>query len=297
MTTAHPTRTKSRPTCTKASYLLLLIPLVGCFSSCVSPQQRIVDRIITTQEQNTTMLPPSVQGVTVASLDDAYSIQRRYDRSKSKTHGPVSGYKIAYASKQSQQSNGIPEPVYGSLFAKQQVPNNGTLAIAEFTGFHIESEVAVIIDRDVPMSVTSIAGLKPYIRSVHLGYDIPDNIFDVSKGKPVPNDIVIFGAGAHTYCLGPAHSLQNIRFSGNDLDVFHGRKKVYQGNEKNTMGSPMHSLLWLHQKLQSQGKGLKANQVILCGAVAGAYKIKGEAAKGVYSAHHPLLGKVTIQVK
>ena len=293
MTTPKLTRILNHISLTKACGLLLLTSLV----SCVSQPQQIVRQIISAQENNGTIIPPSVQGFKLDSLDDAYAVQRRYDRAKSKTHGPVSGYKIAYASQQSQQANGIPEPVYGSLFQKQQVANNGTLAIAEFTGFHIESEVAVIVDRDVPSSVKSIAALKPYIRSVHIGYDIPDNIFDVSKGKPVPNDIVIFGAGAHTYSLGPAHSLEKIRFTGNKLDVFHGRKKVYEGSENNTMGSPMHSLLWLHQKLQSQGRSLKAGQVVLCGAVAGAYKSKGEAAKGTYTGHHPRLGEVKVTVK
>ena len=272
---------------------------VGLLSliSCVSSEQKIVDQIIDTQESNAKMIPPSCQGFKLNSLDEAYEIQELYNQQKSKTHGALSGYKIAYASKQSQKVNGIPEPVYGALFEQQRVANKGHINVADFSGFHIESEVAVVIDKTIPKDVKSVEQLKPYIRSVHIGYDIPDNIFDISQGKPVPNDIVVFGAGAHTYSLGPAHKLSDIQFTGNELDVYLGDKKVYEGNEKNTMGSPMNSLLWLLQKLQSQGKSLEANQVVLCGAVGGAYKVMGDAAKGTYKANHPQLGQVAIEVQ
>ena len=53
---------------TKTSGLLLLASLV----SCVPHQQQIVDQIITAQKNNSTIIPPSVQGFEVDSLDDAY---------------------------------------------------------------------------------------------------------------------------------------------------------------------------------------------------------------------------------
>ena len=266
-------------------------------ASCVSSDQHMVKQILETQEANSRFTPPSAQGFTVDSLDEAYKIQAIYNSEKSKSFGPISGYKIAYASLQSQKANGINEPVYGALFEKQRVPNGGIIKVADFSGFHIESEIAVIIDKDIPAGLKNPSSLKPYIRSVHVGYDIPDNIFDVSQGKPVPNDIVIFGAGAHTYSIGPAHELKDISFSGNKLDVFFESKKVYEGNENNTMGSPLNSLFWLYEKLQSQGKTLRTHEVVLCGAVGGAFKASGDNAKGTYTANHPLLGKVSIEVK
>ncbi|NQZ58249.1 MAG: fumarylacetoacetate hydrolase family protein [Lentisphaeraceae bacterium] len=273
------------------------LALAFLVSSCASQKQEIVQQVITAQETNGYMLPPSIQGFKLESLNEAYEVQDLYNERKSTTHGPVSGYKIAYASKQSQKVNGISEPVYGALFKKQFVPSGGSIKIDDFSGFHIETEIAFIIDKQIPNTVDTIEQLKPYIRSVHIGYDIPDNIYDSSQGKFCPNDIVIFGAAAHTYSYGAAFQLKDIHFNGNKLDVFHADKKVYEGNENNTMGSPFESLLWLTRKLRSQNKKLEAGHVVLCGAVGSAYKAKGVSGKGTYSGKHPVLGQVIIEVK
>jgi 2-keto-4-pentenoate hydratase len=278
----------------KKKYLLLILLLL---SGCNSANQRIVEQIIKTQNENAHMIPPSVQGLRVESMDAAYEIQELYNAAKSKSHGKVSGYKVAYASKESQEANGISEPVYGVLFEGQKVVDKGAINVDDFSGFHIEAEIAFIIDKDVPKTVSVAEELKSYIRSVQIGYDIPDNIFDASKGKPTPADIVIFGAGAHSYAIGSAHKPDTISFSGNSIEIFLGDKKVYEGNENNTMGSPLNSLFWLHEKLQSQGKSLQADDVVLCGALSGPYKADGDNARGVYTAKHPLLGELHVEVK
>ena len=127
------------------------LALAFLVSSCASQKQEIVQQVITAQETNGYMLPPSIQGFKLESLNEAYEVQNLYNERKSTTHGPVSGYKIAYASKQSQKANGISEPVYGALFKKQFVPNGGSIKIDDFSGFHIESEITFIIDKKITL--------------------------------------------------------------------------------------------------------------------------------------------------
>ena len=93
------------------------------------------------------MLPPSIQGFKLERLNETYEVQELYNDRKSLTHGAVSGYEIAYASKQSQKVNGISEPVYRAVFAKQFVANGGSIKSDDFSGFYIESKIVLIIDK------------------------------------------------------------------------------------------------------------------------------------------------------
>ena len=53
-----------------------------------------------------------------SNLDEAYLIQREYQKDISQDQGPIAGYKLAYTTASSQQANGVSDPCLGIMLAQ-----------------------------------------------------------------------------------------------------------------------------------------------------------------------------------
>ncbi|MFQ3242376.1 MAG: hypothetical protein ACI9A1_001168 [Lentimonas sp.] len=148
------------------------------------------------------LAPISLQMAADTKLESGYQIQAIFDHYMSQQLGEVSGYKMAYASKASQEKWGIDEPVSGTFFSMQQVPSSGAVPLDSFMGFHLETEIAFTIKKPITKQIETVAQLIPYLKSVHVGLDVPDLRYDKSKGKLTAIDVVAMGCGTHTLtCL------------------------------------------------------------------------------------------------
>ena len=76
-----------------------------------------------------------------SDLDEAYSIQREYQKDISQDQGPISGYKLAYTTTALQQANGVSDPCLGIMLAKNIRHSPSTLAAADFVQLGLECEV------------------------------------------------------------------------------------------------------------------------------------------------------------
>ena len=231
-------------------------------------------------------------------MDEAYQIQTAYNHYMQKTYGKLVGYKMAYASKASQEKWGIPEPVSGTFFSKQMVPHKGTVEADSFLGFHIESEIGFILKRDIKKPIKNIKAITGFIQSVHVGLDVPDLRFDKSKGKVQVADVIAMSCGTHTYVLGKGVSPKGLDFSKISLKLTRDGEEVYTGAATNVLGDPRESLRQLANRMVAEGNPLRKGQFILTGSVAGAYFPKEkEGRPGKYIGSATGLPSVELNVK
>lgn len=212
-------------------------------------------------------------------MDEAYKIQTIYDNYMKPIYGNTVGYKMAYASKASQEKWGIPEAVSGTFFKKQEVKSGGSVKADSFLGFHIESEVAFVLNRHIRRPVKNIAALMPYIKSVHVGLDVPDLRFDKSKGQVQVADVITMSCGTHTYVMGKGVPAKGLDYSNMQIALTRDGEEVYAGAASNVMGDPRESLRQLANRMIKAGTPLRKNQFILTGSVAGAYSAKEKSGR------------------
>ena len=221
-------------------------------------------------------------------VDEAYSIQAAYNALMQQSYGYPVGYKVAYASEASQQKWNIKAPTFGTFFAGQHVEDCGTVKASDFILFHNEAELAFIIGEDVRQPIETVEELMPYLKSVHVGLDVPDNRFDKTQGQIEVADVIAMSCATHTFVLGQGVDPQVLNFKAIDLSLEHDGETVYQGAASNVMGDPRQAVLLLIRHLLSQGSYLKQHDVVLTGAVSAAYCPKAYAErKGTY------IGKAT----
>lgn len=259
-------------------------------------QNEIAKDILGAVQSVKAIAPVSVKLPKDTSLGDAYAIQSVFDQYMTDTLGEITGYKMAFCSEASQKKWGIPAPVSGALHKQQEVKDGGIVKANTFIGFHIESEIAFVLKRDIKKKLT-LKQLNWHIQSVHLGLDVPDLRYDRSKGKLTSVDVVAMSCGAHTYVLGKGRKPYGIDYSKITLNLKHDGKLVYEGKSTNVLGNPLEALLALSHQMLERGDYLKAGQVILAGSVAGAYMPAIPNRKGEYIAEGTGLAPVKLIVE
>ena len=232
------------------------------------------------------------------TMDEAYQIQSTYNRYMQLSYGDPVGYKMAYASKASQEKWGIPAPVSGTFFRKQMVSSKGVVKANSFLGFHIEAEIAFILKKDIKEPVKNIKAITSFIKSVHVGLDVPDLRFDKSKGPVKVADVIAMSCGTHSYALGRGVSAKGLDFSKINLKLTRDGKEVYAGAASNVLGDPRESLRLLANRMIEAGTPLLKGQFIFTGSVAGAYFPKEESGRpGKYIGSATGLPSVELNVK
>jgi 2-keto-4-pentenoate hydratase len=226
--------------------------------------------------QHQIQIPPLTQKHGSFSMVKAYHIQDLMAQEVARLLGPVSGYKVAYASKAAQKQFGMDEPARGPFFMTQRLPSGSTLPVEP---------------------IKDVAALKSYVKWVHPAFDAGNFPYTSDQVKPTPEDMIAIGTGAHVFVLGPAVEPSEVDIDAINLSLVRNGEKIRESPARDVMGSPWNSLLWCANNLTRSGHVLKPGMVVLCGTAAPAYKVKGNEIKGVFEGDCGALGKVTLTIK
>lgn len=256
-------------------------------------------RMILEAERTKKAMPPLSHYVGRGlSLEEGYRVQNAFDQHMEGRYGKPTGYKLAFASKSSQKKWGVDGPVAGTFFQKQEVASGGSVAHSTFIGFHIESEIAFKLKRDIRRPLKSLKEVDHYIQSVHVSLDVPDLRYDLSKGKLSVGGIAGMSCGTHTYVLGKGVPLDKVDFSKMRVSLKLDGKEVYAGEASNVLGDPREALRVLANQKIKAGQPLRRSQVVLTGAVTKAYFPKeAMPATGEYIGAATGLPSVRLRVK
>lgn len=254
-------------------------------------------REMMTGRRNNQPIPPLTTTYGEFSLEEGYKIQALLAQRLRWRLGAVAGYKVAYASKAAQEQFGIKAPASAPLFLLQRVPNGSVLPAADFTEMLIETEVGFTIGRRINKPIASVDELKPYVRWAHAAFDIGNNRFDSSEGKPVVADQVASGVSAHRFVIGPAMDPNEVDVDKVTLKLAVGDKTVAESPATEVLGSPWNSLMWLANQVVERGQTLEPGYVVVTGTAAPAYRAKGDKLPGRYTGDCGPLGTVTCEIK
>lgn len=261
-------------------------------------REQIVTGLLSARESKQT-IPPVSERHGEFSIEEAYRIQELLTSELEQKYGAVTGYKIGFATPEDFDRLGIEEPAWGHLYADYEVENGGVVSVEDFILFHIENELVFVIDERIEQRIENREQLKPYIRSVHAGFDIADNVYDQDYGITV-SEFIANGVGAARFVVGPPVSLEAV----DDLDdliltLHKDGEKEYEGPSTKVLGSPWNIMKWLANDLIDRGHYLEAGDVVLTGKVAPAVRLASKDAHGEYvgTTSNEQFGRVTITVE
>ncbi len=280
--------------------LILLLLILGFFAVgrpqawAERPQQNtMLEQMLAARELQIQITPLS-HTFGAFSMETAYYIQTVLAREVAKTAGPVTGYKVAYASNAAQKQFGMEEPVRGPFYMSQRLPNGSTLSSETFDEIMLETEVAFTIGKRIDKPVKDVAELRSYVQWVHPAFDAGNFPYTVEQAKPTPSDMIAIGTGAHIFVIGPAMNPSTLDLSQVDLALARDGETIRKSPARDVLGNPWNSLLWCVNHLHKFGLNLEPGMVVLTGTAAPAYKVKGEAIKGHYVGDCGPLGKITM---
>lgn len=205
-----------------------------------------------------------------SDLNEAYKIQREYQRLASKNQGAIGGYKLALTSPATQARNGVYEPCLGIILQGNIRNAPSTLKASDYVELNLECEVAVRLGSDLPAigAPYDLNMVSQAVESVSVALEMLDNRRFPGNASQTPFLTIvasnIFNEGV---VIGDAVS----DWRSLDLQGAHGYmeingKTVGEGHGSEVMGHPLEPLAWLANALANQGIGLSAGLVIITGA-------------------------------
>ena len=276
---------------------LCLLPMGWPQAWAQRPQQNTMLEQMLSARDRQIQLTPLSHTFGDFSMETAYYIQTVLAREVTKTAGPVTGYKVAYASKAAQKQFGMKEPARGPFYMSQRLPNSSTLTSETFKEIMLETEVAFTIGKRIDKPIRNVAMLKTYVKWVHPAFDAGNFPYAVERAKPTPSDMIAIGTGAHVFVIGPAMNPKTLDLSKIDLALARNGETIRKSPARDVLGNPWNSLLWCANHLHKFGLTLEPGMVVLTGTAAPAYKVKGKAIKGSYVGDCGPLGKVTLTIE
>ena len=219
-----------------------------------------------------TPCPPVRTAIGDGGLEAAYAIQEINLAHWSKTHRRV-GHKVGFASRFSQRQAILEEPIYGALFADMAFSDGDEIELDCFCDVKVEVELAIVLAADITETepiysdvVRAIAFVLPAIEIVDpriKGWDI------------TPVDAVADNAGAAGFVLGgcprgigalDVSALPSVLRTGDDV--------VSESGGEMFKAHPITTALWIARRQARLGRGLKAGEVIMAGALGPPVSVK-----------------------
>ncbi len=281
---------------------ILLLSVILVIANCLKQTENnlsnseLVDYMTNGLLQNIQIDPPTYK-FNKMIMDEAYAFQKDVANKVSNVKGNVCGYKVAYASLSAQKQFGMGEPARGPFYLTQRVTNGSVLPKDIYSEIMLETEIGFTIGKRIDQPIENVQLLKKYVKSIHPAFDAGNFPYKVDNQKPVPEDMVAIGTGAHVFILGPAHLPHSIELKDLNLKLIRNGKTIRQSPASEILGDPWNSLLWIANHLVNDGLTLEPGMVVVSGTAAPAYKVKGDDIKGHYVADCGNLGEVTFTIK
>ncbi len=211
-------------------------------------------------------------------LDEAYLIQKEFQRHVAEEQGAIAGYKLAYTTKALQQTVGVSDPVLGMMLEDNIYHSPKTLTAANYYQLALECEVCVRLGADLPLTGAPYdrGRVSEAVESLSTAFEVVD-----IRRTPGVDPMVGFitGVAANIFNAGVVMGEQVTNWRDLDLQAAYGSmtingELVGDGHGSDVMGHPLEPLAWLANKLAEQGLGLSAGMVIITGSIVSPKPVK-----------------------
>ena len=226
-------------------------------------------RAIAAARRNRASLPALPAEIVPRDETEGYRVQRALHDLMLPVNGALAGYKIGCTSTVMQLYLDIPHPCSGGVFERGIHDSGVTLPAADYLRVGVECEIAVRLSRDLPASAAPFTQqtVADAIDAYRPAIEIVDDRYVKWETMGAPTLVAddFFAAGC---VLG----LPVARAAAPDLLAVTGRaiingEVVGQGSGADVLGHPHNALAWLANHLATEGRGLRAGQIVLTGSL------------------------------
>jgi len=218
-------------------------------------------------------LPPLTETYPGLTPQDAYAVQLAWVDARLATGAKIAGKKIGLTNPKIQEMFGVHEPDYGHLLDSMFVESGGALPLSSLLQPRVEAEVAFILRRDLQgPGVTREAVLEATecvlpaleiidsrIRDWKIA--LPDTIADnASSGRVVVNRAA-------------ARPPAGLDLAAITMVLERNGAEISRGVSAAVQGHPATAVAWLANKLAEFSVSLKAGELIMSGAITGAFPV------------------------
>lgn len=225
------------------------------------------------------------------TTQDAYQIQ---EINIQRSGQPVIGYKLGYTSAAMREQMKISEPNYGTLLRNQWIDaetESAQLSIEELIHPLVEPEIAFLIGKDIRSHISEINEIQSYVNAVMPALEVVDTRYHNYQFTLIDN-IADSSSSARFITGQPMHLSKLIYLAEVSVDLSCSDQHLASGSAADCMGNPLHALIWLSNRLITQGDYLKAEQIIMTGGLTKAQAThKGD----LFKAEFKHLGNVQLK--
>lgn len=240
-----------------ASMSLICLALAGCSS----PQQRVVDEIVTSWREQRT-LPDIDETLT---KEAAYRVQTRSVRAKLRGESPA-GFKAGLTSPPAQARFKTNDAVAGVLFKEGALQSTDTVSMREAHGLHIEVEIAMRIGTAINKPLDDIAALRAHVDGIAPAIELPN--LDYAQPQSLDAiDIIATNVAAAKYIVGDFVSPQQLDPNNVDIRLACNDKEMFTGKGTDSLGDQWRAALWLVNQMLEQGWTIEPGQILLTGSL------------------------------
>lgn len=222
-------------------------------------------------------------------LDDAYAIQRALVERRIAAGETAIGWKVGMASAVGRGPH-TPGPIYGRLLSGMLVDDGGAIDPDPLHEAHVEGEIALVLDQPLRGPGVTAADVLAAAAGARPAIEVFASRLEPGAATLVDN-VADNSSSAHL-ALGPtltALSALDLRLIG--LVLTRNGEIVGTGAGGQVLGHPAASVAWLANALAARGEQLRAGDVVLTGALAGAHP---PAAGDAFTAELDRLGSVSV---
>jgi 2-keto-4-pentenoate hydratase len=215
--------------------------------------------------------PPTAAYPTL-DVETAYTVQDRVVAARVEAGHPVVGVKLGLTSEAKQRQMNVAEPIYGWLTADMRVDVGAPVVCAHYGQPRVEPEIAFLLGRDLSGPGVGAAEVLAATDAVTIAVDVLDSRY--AGYKFTLPDVVADNASAASFVLGGALLEPrgvDLRLIGCVLE----RNGVLAATAAGAavLGHPAAAVAWLVRALAARGRGLRAGQVVLAGALTEAFAV------------------------
>lgn len=204
------------------------------------------------------------------TMDDAYAVQRALVEQRKATGRRITGWKIGLTSRAMQDALGIDTPDSGVLFDDMHFEHGATVPEGRFIQPRIEAEIAFVMKSDLngAASHQEVLDATDYVCPALEILDTRILRKDEKTGQTRSIvDTISDNAANAGIVLGEAQHFPNaaaMRWAGAIVK----RNGVVEetGLGAGVLDDPVTSMVWLTERLNSYGMGIRAGDVVLSGS-------------------------------
>jgi 2-keto-4-pentenoate hydratase len=226
---------------------------------------RIADQL-QKAEADRKQIPPIVSDLGTGNVDAAYQVQAELTRRRLAAGSRLVGRKIGLTSVAVQQQLGVSEPDFGALFNDMEAEQGGHIETGKLIQPRIEAEIALVLDRDLERTDTTMAELMRAVAFVAPALEIVDS--RIADWKISIVDTIADNGSSARFVLGNSiRKLTDVDLLTSGMMMTRNGGIVSVGSGAACLGHPLQAALWLVRKLAGAGEPLRAGDVVLTGAL------------------------------